>query len=69
MSKRLYILFVRGRTREFGFEVMVNPKHLELYREEGLRFEKPVNSAPQTIVDLGLARIWYWLQDKGVIGL
>lgn len=67
--KRLCLLSVRGKRREWGFDVWVDDKHLEEWREDGLDIHPIVNNIPQWIPELGLTRVWCWLQDRGILPL
>ncbi len=66
--KKPYILNVRGDIREWDFDIMADPKYVEEWRADGLNIFGPVtNSVPQIIVDMGLMKLWFRLQDMGVI--
>lgn len=67
MTKKLYSITIRGRKKEWGFDVWVDPKYVPEWREDGIKIERVYNEIPQWIVKLGLVDFWCWLQD--VLGI
>jgi len=61
--KRRYALMIRGKRKEWSFPVWAEPEHVEEWRADGLIVDEVLNVIPQWAVDLGLARIWVWVQD------
>lgn len=63
MSKKLYSLDVRGKEHEWSFHVMVDPQHVNEWREDGLVLHRLENIIPAWVVDANLTRLWCFLQD------
>lgn len=62
--KKLYSLSVRGKRKEWSFEVLVDPKYISDWRADGLQIDEIVNVIPQWYVDAGLpVRLWCFVQD------
>ncbi len=68
VSRQPYILTVRGKTRAYDFDIWEDPDNIEEWLEEDLLIVGPVlNSVPQWAQQLGLTKIYFWLQDQGVL--
>lgn len=63
MAKKLYGLEVRGRHHTWSFHVYVDPKYIQEWRDDGLEIDEIGNTIPERVVDLGLTRIWCFVQD------
>lgn len=62
--KKLYMLYIRGKRKEWGFEILANPKHVEDWRADGLRVDEIVNTIPEWWVDAGFSvSLWCFFQD------
>lgn len=61
--KKLHSLVVKGKHETWSFGVFVDPKYLDQWREDGLEIDEIINTVPEYIVDLGLMRFWFFLQD------
>lgn len=61
--KKLYSLEVRGKTKEWSFNIIADPKHVEDWREDGLEINEIVNSVPEWAVTMGLTKPWIFMQD------
>ena len=62
--KKMHILNIRGKRKEWGFEVLVDPKYVPEWREDGLDINEIVNTVPQWYADLGLPiGVWCFVQD------
>ncbi len=65
-----YVISIRGRTKEWDFDIWGDPKYVEEWRADGLQIHGPVvSSIPQWAQQLGLTKVWFWLQNRGVIGI
>ena len=65
---KLYSLTVRGKHREWVFDIWANPKYIEEWRADGLIIDEILNIIPQWWVTLGFPVRWYcWMQDKGIV--
>ena len=60
---KLMSVTVKGKNHEWSFNFQGDPKHLEDWREDGLEIDVVENIIPEWIVDLGLTRVWCFLQD------
>lgn len=67
MSKKLFSIDVRGRHKEWSFLFWGDAKHLDEWRADGLRVNEVINVVPEVVVNLGLARLWCFLQDIGIV--
>ena len=61
--KKLLSLEVKGKTKEWSFNFYGDPKYLDEWREDGLEINEVINSVPELINDIGLTRLWIFLQD------
>jgi hypothetical protein len=62
--KRPYSVTVRGRYRTWAFTVNAEPEWVRDWREDGLEVDEVVNTIPVWAVELGLVRVWCWVQDR-----
>ncbi len=63
MAKKLYGLAIKGKEHTWSFDVYVDSRYVEEWREDGIDIEEIVNTIPVWIVDLGLTRAWCFFQD------
>jgi len=63
MAKKLYAVYVKGRERHWSFPVLLDEKHIQEYRDDGLVVDEIVNTIPVWVVDCGLTKLWCFLQD------
>jgi len=61
--KKRYALIIRGKEKEWIFTTFLQPKHIKDYLEDGIQVEEVVNSIPLWAQQLGLTRIWFFIQD------
>lgn len=61
--KKLYAITVKGHKYLWSFDTFLDPKHLNDYIDDGLDIMEVINTAPDWIVDCGLMRPWFFLQD------
>lgn len=61
--KKLYSLEIRGKSKEWSFNIYADPKHVEDWREDGLEINEIVNSIPEWVADIGMTRLWIIIQD------
>lgn len=61
--KKLYSLQVRGKSKEWSFDIIANPKHVEDWREDGLEIDEIINRIPEWAVRIGLTKLWIFIQD------
>jgi hypothetical protein len=62
-AKKRYALTVRGDRSTWSFEILARPQHVEDWRRDGLEVDELLNVIPAWAVDLGLTRIWCFVQD------
>jgi hypothetical protein len=67
MSKRYYLLTIRGKTTEYCFTVIGDEKYLDEWRKEGIDIDPLEHDVPKWAVDMGLFKVWCWLQDLGFL--
>lgn len=63
MAKRLYLLHLRGNQHEWGFNVYIDPVHVDDWRADGIEIYEVCNVIPAWVVNAGLSRVWVFLQD------
>ena len=63
MSKILHSITVRGKTKEWMFDVYVERKYVKEWQEDGLEIAEVINQIPLWVNDAGLTHIWCFLQD------
>jgi hypothetical protein len=61
--KKLYSVEIKGDRHNWSFNTYLEGNYIEDYRADGLEINEIVNIAPSWIVDLGLLRVWFLLQD------
>lgn len=63
MADKLLVLSVRGKARRWEFVFRGDPAHIPEWRSDGLVVCEVVNVVPEWIANLGLTRLWCFLQD------
>ena len=63
MAKKLYALTVKGRQHTWSFNVRIDPQFVEEWRADGLEIDEVCNTIPVWVADLGMVRVWCFLQD------
>jgi hypothetical protein len=58
-----YALIIRGKEKEWTFITHADSKYVNDWLEDDLQIEEVVNSIPIWAHDLGLTRIWFFIQD------
>lgn len=58
-----YSLMVRGKRKEWSFEIQAEPEHVEEWREDGLHVDELIAVIPQWAVDLGLMSAWMRIEE------
>lgn len=66
-NKKLYGVIVRGKEHTWEFETWVDEKYVQEWKDDGIEIDHICNTIPDWIVNIGLARIWVWLQDHYII--
>ena len=61
--KTLLSIEVKGNDHAWSFSFYGDPKYLDEWREDGLEINAIVNVVPAWVVDLGLTKIWIFIQD------
>jgi len=61
--KRHYSLHVHGQNKHWSFDIYTEPGHVKAWREDGLEIAEVVGSCPGWVAELGLSRIWLFVQD------
>jgi hypothetical protein len=54
---------VHGERCTWAFDVLGDPKHLPVWREDGLEVEEICNTIPMWVVNAGFTRLWCRVQD------
>ena len=60
---RLLSIAVRGREHGWHFRFYGNPKDIPEWRSDGLEVFEIENSVPTWAVEMGLTRLWCFIQD------
>lgn len=63
MSKKILLLTVNGKFDKWLFYIDADPKHIELWRSDGLDIVQVENIIPLSIVDTILEKPFIFLQD------
>ena len=63
MTKRVFEIGVRGKTKSYSFNFDGDPKYLDEWRAQGLDINPVLNIIPAWAVDMGLLNIWIFFQD------
>jgi hypothetical protein len=63
MSKKLHTLVVKGKNHTWAFDVYASPEYVAEWRADGLTVEEISNVVPNWIVEIGLTRVWCFVQD------
>lgn len=61
--KKLLSIKVRGAEKDWSFSFYGDPKHLDEWRDDGLEIDEIVNTVPVWAAELGLQKIWFFIQD------
>jgi len=61
--KRKMLLTVKGKEREWCFEVDADTQYLKEWRDDNLDIGIIENIIPEWVVDIGLMRVWCFVQD------
>jgi hypothetical protein len=63
VTKKLYSITIRGNEHTWSFDVMVDPRFVEEWRADGIEIDEICNVIPEWIADLGITRLWCFVQD------
>ena len=63
MADQTYNLVIEGERKEWNFLVLGDEESVRAWRDDGLAVYEVVNTVPVWIADLGLVRVWCFLQD------
>lgn len=64
MPKRLCTLTLKGKQKDWSFEVMVDTKYLKEWQEDGLEIYELSNVIPAWWVSAGFPiKLWCFMQD------
>ena len=61
--KKLYELPIKGRKKQWGFEVWLEEKHIKDYLEDGLQLDEIVASIPAWVVMIGFTTPYLWIKQ------
>jgi hypothetical protein len=61
--KRVYAITVIGKAHKWLFLVEEDPRYLQEWLDDGLDISLVVNIIPEWVVNLGLTKVWCFLQD------
>lgn len=67
--KEYYGIIVNGNNKKWGFDLYIDPKYVNDWIEDGIEIYKIENTIPEIINNMGLTRLWCWLQDHNFIPL
>lgn len=54
---------VKGKSRTWCFEFIGDEQYLKEWRDDGLDISRTMNEVPVWVVDMGLTRVWCFVQD------
>ena len=64
MSKELHIVFIRGKSTEWGIETYITKEAAAALSADGLMVGRVEGSIPKWAVDAGIpVRLWFFVQD------
>jgi hypothetical protein len=63
MSKKLMGIHVKGKNKTWGFAFMGETEFLKEWQDDGLDVFLIENTIPEWVANLGLVRVWCFLQD------
>lgn len=61
--KKRYCLEISGQNHTWLFEVLVDPKYIKEWRQDGIEISELCNTIPEWIVEAGLTKVWCFFQD------
>jgi len=61
--KKLLSVEVKGADKTWSFSFYGDPKHIDVWRDDGLEISEIINVIPEWVIDLGLIRPWIFFQD------
>lgn len=61
--KKLCSITIKGKTKIWAFNAYLDTKYLEEWREDGIEIDEIENIIPVWIVDIGLTKLWCFIQD------
>lgn len=61
--KKRYGLDIQGTSHRWSFQIDATPEHVEDWRADGLKVDEIVNVIPARVVDIGLLKVWVFLED------
>jgi len=61
--KRVYSIMVIGKAHKWSFLIEEDPQYLQEWLDDGLDISLVVNIIPEWVVNLGLTKVWCFLQD------
>lgn len=63
MSKRLYFIEIQGNEHQWNFDVWIDPKFVDEWREDGIKIFEIINTIPASVQHAGFGRAWVFFQD------
>ena len=61
--KRIYSITVTGHAHKWSFLFDGDPQYLQEWLDDGLDVALVVNIIPEWVANLGLVKVWCFLQD------
>lgn len=61
--KRKMSITVKGNHHKWSFNFYAEQKYLDDWRKDGLEINEIVNDIPVQAKELGLTKIWFFIQD------
>jgi len=63
MTKRVFEINVKGKSKSYSFNFDGDPQYLSEWRAQGLDINPVLNIIPKWVVDIGLLNVWIFFQD------
>jgi hypothetical protein len=60
---KLCSIVVTGNDKTWSFNAYVDTKYIDEWRKDGIEIYELENIVPSFVVDIGLLRVWIFLQD------
>jgi hypothetical protein len=68
-NKKLFAIYVKGKHHTCRFEFIADEALWTMWENEGFDVHKVLGSTPDWVANVGLDKIWYWLQKHYIIPL
>jgi hypothetical protein len=61
--KQRYSITIQGNQHRWSFDVDIDPKYVEAWRDDGIDISEVFHVIPEWAVGAGLLRVWCFIQD------